>query len=379
MLETLEEEPRLKHLLLARKYGMMGLSKHLRHHLREAEKKKGEQAEQLIDPYLVDYFGQYIRMQALMSNASTEPVEEALNSLFESLDRHYGFTRLRLLLERYNRLQLLGKTDKLENLKTQIIATAEPIDDPAVTAYAKLLRLLEDCPPEEYFELRRALDDGSYPLPRIYRDFSDTYCINYCIKRVQLHKDPRFAKEFICIFDQLAKDNRHLDKGGLISVERLVKCIVFGIIAGEMEWLEAMLDRLEAQIDLEGEEERQAFRSFANCYIDIHRGTTGRAYEDLRRFRESRLYRKYYALKAGADRLLLKLYFEKGEHEALASLMNSVRVSVEKSGFGEDKKKGMLAFFEVLFELNKNKKPLTWELARGWHLIDQVWAKRICQ
>ncbi len=202
---------------------------------------------------------------------------------------------------------------------------------------------------------------------------------HYCIKRVQLYKDPRFAKEFICIFDQLAKENRHLDKGGQISVERLVKCIVFGIIAGEMEWLEAMLDRLEAQIDLEGEEERQAFRSFANCYIDIHWGTTGRVYEDLRRFRESRLYRKYYALKAGADRLLLKLYFEKGEHDALASLMNSVRVSVEKSGFGEDTKRGMLAFFEVLFELSKNKKPLTWELARGWHLIDQVWAKRICQ
>lgn len=223
------------------------------------------------------------------------------------------------------------------------------------------------------------MDDGRYPLPKIYRDCSDTYCINYCIKRVQLHKDPRFAKEFICIFDQLAKESRHLDKGGQISVVRLVKCIVFGIIAGEMEWLEAMLDRLDAQIDLEGEEERQAFRSFTNCYIDIHRGTAGRAYEDLRRFRESRLYRKYYALKAGADRLLLKLYFEKGEHEALANLMNSVRISVEKSGFGEDKKKGMLAFFEVLFELSKHKKPLTWELARGWHLIDQVWAKRICQ
>ncbi len=377
VLDTLEREPSLKHILLAKRYSEIGLKKHIRHHLSAARKERPELKEQIIDGNLADFITE--RIKRINFKKEAERLQEDWESLIAPLSRYYYLTYLRMLLAQYEALQVGAKgEEKKQALRKKIETVIHRSEDEKVATFGRMLRLIDRCEPSEYFEICQGIANAEHPLPLAYQRFMYEFRANYCVWRFQYHEDRRFAREYIEIMAALEKVNGHLYRGGKVSLLVAINCLSTGVVSGNMDWTEAFLARNQKHLDFKKPADRRIFMQFAKGYLDFHRGRLEKAQEWLVTFRNSPVYWQNYSLKLGADRLLMKLYFEQKEEKALLLHLKSVRSYVLKLNQKiPGKFDSILKFFDVLASLSKSGQPLSEEKTQGWPLIDRIWAQRV--
>lgn len=383
LLDALDKEPRLKHILLASKYDHLELRKHLGHHLRELKKEHHNHEEQLIDPYLGELLGQYLKMKA-RPEKEKKNVQLAFKDISvwnAAMDKFGDYMRMRILVEAYNRKNLFGKGEMIsQDIREKIQAIIDHTQDQNVKQFGKLIRLIDQCPPEEYFEIAEASGSFNKEVAHVYQKTYWSIRLNYCINRMNRHMDRSFADEVVQIFGYLEERGLHLDGGQTISQTYMTASMSGGIISGEMNWYSGFLERNWDKVALPSDKERKAFRRFSWAYMALYNKNLSDAQDHIFSFQRSVLYSRTnyvnFAMKIGADKILSKIYFEQNEVIALQRQIRSIRGYVGRSPYPRHLQQQLLSFFDDLLDYSQNNQILTSQQIRNWSLIDQVWGEQ---
>ena len=384
ILGAIDKEPRLKHILMASKYAALGLEKQLFHHLRKLE--KNTRPDQLIDPYLGEYLKQeylyYITPEReLMKPDAILPQLDVQEKAFV---RFKDYTEIRILLAQlgFRKLHRVeGST--ADEIRMKIQAIVDQSEDKVIQLFGRLVRLLDQCPPEEYFELSKAFEQIDEEVPEEYLKNQLMHQTNYCIYRSRYHNDVRFSAEFIKVLNRREQKGFHLHDQYTVKKATVNNCIAHAVISGQLEWSEGFLERNWDKLSEHSGPERKAYRKFALAYIAINRGQLSEAQSYMHAYQQSSLYSKTdmhgFIQRIAAEKILSKVYFEQGELKALKLQIRKVRGEVNRSPYPEVTKTRLLQFFDTLMECSENGQPLTAEQIEGWPLVDQVWGKRMLQ
>ena len=384
LLDALDKEPRLKHILLAGKYDHLGLRKHLDHHLRELEKEHQSDEEQIIGPYLGEALGQYILIKAFSEEEKNDPqkVRAVFKKWDDALDKFSGYMRLSLLFVSYGKIKVFGGSDsEVEEIPERVKAIVDNTGDKNIKHFGKLIRLLDQCPPAEYFEITKEQNSFDKEVAHIYQKLYWTELFNYCVGRINRHKDRRFAAELVRIMIRLENSNLHLSDGHVIILARINGVMGAAVISGNIDWFAGFLERNWDKVALASGKERKAFKRFSLAYLALYRGNLSNAQDNIYAFQRSVLYSKTsysnFVMRIGSDKVLSKIYFENGEFVALERQIRSIRGYVSRSQYSSAIQQQILSFFDDLLDCSQSGQPLTAERIEGWPLIDQVWGERL--
>lgn len=384
LLDALDKEPRLRHILLAGKYDHLGFRKHLDYHLRELEKEQYSHEEQIIGPYLGETLGQHILIKARSeeerSNAQLGYAD--MRKWGSALEKFSDYMRMSLLLETYNRIKVYGgEEENVEDIREKIQTIVGQTKDENIKYFGQLVRVLDQCPPEEYLEIAKEPNGFDKEVANVYQKQYWATLFNYCVDRLNINKDRRFAGELVKIIKQLEDRNLHLNDGHTIQLARINGAMSAAVISGEIGWFLDFLNRNWDKVALASRKERDAYRHFSLAYSALYRGDISNAHQYIHIFQRSVLYSKTsysnFAMRIGSDKVLSKIYFENQEFIALERQIRSVRGYVTRSQYPPHVQQGLMSFFDDLLSCSQNSQPFTSERIQGWPLIDQVWGEQV--
>ncbi len=292
------------------------------------------------------------------------------------------YMQMRILIETYNRKLLFREVEGAgEDILEKIQAIIDRTEDENIKRFGRLARLIDRCPPEEYFNIVDASGSFDKEVAHVYQKAYWKIRLNYCINRMNNYKDRHFAGELVRVFRQLEERGLHLDDGHAISQTFMTASMSGAVISNQIKWYSEFLERNWNEIALPSYEERKAFSSFAWAYLALYSSDRSGAHEHVINFQNSVLYSRTsyanFAMRIGADKILSKIYFEKKETVALERQIRSIRGYVNRSPYPPHLQQQLLSFFDDLLDYSQNGQPLTTEQIEGWPLIDQVWGERV--
>jgi hypothetical protein len=176
-----------------------------------------------------------------------------------------------------------------------------------------------------------------------------TLAINYCIKQ-QNKGQANFIKEALDLYDA-GLTNEILLENGSISQYAYRNMILLAMKAGEWHRAEHLLEKYKNKLPIL---ERDNFYKYNAAVLNFRQGNADKA---MLLLQEAQLKEPLYNLDARC--LLARIYFEKKETEALASLITSSRIYLsrhESIGYQKDMYENFFIFIEKITKLGKRTK-----------------------
>ncbi len=202
----------------------------------------------------------------------------------------------------------------------------ELLDEPIVAAYFHVFQLQKGGDGGIHFEpLARLLAERWRLFPEA--DSRDLYlfAINFCIKRMN-SGERAFVRRALDLY-RSGLDSGLLLDGGQLSPYAYNNILLIALNLGERDWARAFLDNWKAALPAHDRENTYLHNlslfhyrtgDFENAMATLQKVE----FREPLRFLESR-------------RMLLRIYFELGHHDALSSLLDSLRVYLyRKDGLG---------------------------------------------
>ena len=242
----------------------------------------------------------------------------------ESLDAFYLASRLRLACELRN-LQHILQLEHDVTLSSGIQDMLEQAafrDLPAVSLYAAVWRLLEEDSDEAaYRDLReRILHDGPRLAPMDQQGLY-IYAINYCIRQAN-RGETHYLAELLGLYRE-ALERGVLFAAGSLAPSTYKNIVTVGLRVGEYPWVRSFIRRYRSRLPAAKRENAYTY-NLAKYYFTVRR------YDDvLPLLREVEYDDVFYALDAKV--MLLKVYYETGETDALFSLFDSFAVFLRRN------------------------------------------------
>ena len=273
---------------------------------------------------LVRYQGEMLHMAYLLrQNRSPGP---ALQQADEALERFYYAAKLRLACEFLNRKQVIRQefqprdaSDLIGWLRSRPEVLAS---DPALLMYFHIYQILDQphdpAPYQACLELLQQSTSDLHPTERLE---GCTYCINYCIRRIN-QGEQAFSPELFRLY-QWAFASQTLMPTGLLDVWHFKNAVTIGIRLEAFDWVEQCIVE---QINWLPEEVRDnAFHyNLASLYF------ARKQYEEAKKLLlRVEFTDVYYNLDSRV--LLARIYFEQREGEALLSVLQSLRTFLERN------------------------------------------------
>jgi len=254
----------------------------------------------------------------------------------------------------------------LEELKTylsnQVIA-----DTPAIAIYYQLLLALTEPEPTPYFHaFRQLLQTAAKVFPAEEMRLLYQFAINFRVRQIRFG-----AKEYIddvlSLYREGVESEVLLDNGHITpwTFKNMVK---LGLGLQQYDWVQQFVTDYISKLEADKREDAYHF-NLADLYY--HRKEYNQA---LQHFNQVAFSDIYYHL--GAKVMLLKIYYETQETEALASLISTFRVFLQRNkSVPKEVKTPYLNFVNILYELfrhgKKRSKILREKIANTPMLTDQ--------
>lgn len=241
-----------------------------------------------------------------------------LDESIARLDKFYLFNKLKYACTRLNNRNILGGDFQdilLEGLLQQLDSSPYATD-PAILIYLRIYQMLTRKEETEHYEiLRKMLADSALLFAVEEARHLYAFAMNYCIGRIN-KGDGNFLREIFDLYkESLAR--KILLENGTISPWDFKNIVVVGLRLSEFDWVEAFIFDYKDNVPFEQRENAFTYNLaklhfYKREYSEVLKLLQKLEYEDV-----------FYNLDAKV--MLLKIYFESREIEALDSLIDSFR------------------------------------------------------
>lgn len=314
--------------------------------------QKAENASPLRD---VEYhFHQYeLRSEANQFYASDRTKANNLDLVGKSfmLDLWYLAQRLSNLAEVLNLQRILGpETAPTPDPETTrfLLAQAESpevANIPMIHLVAQAIHtLLEPDADTYYFALKDGLAESADQFSRVKARGLYTFAQNYCIRKIN-QGIPGFLQELFDLNLALL-DKELLLEDGFLSPWHYKNIVITGLRLGEYEWVETFIESAKSSLP-------PALRKNAYTYNLAKLSYYRKDFKRVLRLLQAVEYEDlFYLLDAKA--MLLKVYYERDEIEALEALLHSFQVYLNRNrSLSESHRQNYLNLIRFVRALNK--------------------------
>lgn len=274
---------------------------------------------------------QFYYLQFLTANISNDhflkqkirKYDDRLQLATDHLDQFYLARKLRYCCEMLDRKLSIAAEYELHFIDevVQYVRQNPEMRTPSVAIYYTVLMTLQDGGPEYFRELKKLIVQYRDKFPQ--SDLKDiySYAINYCIRMVN-KGDQSFLEELFNTY------NEALEDGTLLEDDRLSPWAYKNIIGVGLRL--RLFDRTEQFIRDYNKKLAPEFRDNALNYnlaeLRYYQGDANKALEYLNRVEFSDIY---YSL--DTKKMMLKIYYEQEEIDALYSLVSSFKMYLKRT------------------------------------------------
>ncbi len=291
------------------------------------------------------------------------------------LDLFYLNQKLKYACEMLDREKTLSVNYQQSMLK-EIALYLESLDmesSPAIAIYYHIYLTLTEENGDPYFErLKALLNKYTYRFSQFEVKEMYLLALNFCIRKVR-EKDDRYVLEAFTLFKN-GIENKSLYENNLLSPWTFKNTIKLGLRLKQFDWTENFIKNYKDDLD---EETRDNALNYNLADLYYYKKDFEKAQNLLQRVEFSDVF---YALSSKV--MLLKIYFEKKEDEALYNLLNSFKVYLRRNKLiSNNVKKTYMNFISLLSQISKNqplqKEAIQQKIINTELLTDRKWLLEI--
>lgn len=313
--ELLADEVKAK-AKLAEVYRKRNLPKHFERAVREAT-ELNEKNPYRNDGFFSDSFALQLE-QFRFASVGNRSAAHNLQAITDDLDIAYFARKLRqacLMLSHQAVYKTAYRFGMLDPLLHQV--AHEPVlQVPAVMVYYYCyLALTRPDQPEHFHQLKKLLVEECAKFPP--QEIADLYllAINFCIKRYNEGDRQHLADEFD-LYKQGFK-HAYLLQNGVLSRFTFRNAITLGLVMGDFDWVERFIHEFKGKLE---PRHRESMLSFNLARLAYARQHYAQALQLLQKSEYDDLL-----LNLAAKTVMLKVYFETHEHDALESHLSAMQ------------------------------------------------------
>ena len=271
------------------------------------------------------------------------------------LDQYYILEKLRDAVEMQVRRQIL-QGDYSERLLEAILQELKDNLDnysevPGIQVYYLLYQMMGQPSLLSYRKALNAFQDNEiiFPINEIAGIY--IYFQNFCISRINKN-EKSFLREIFNLYKNQLERNLLYENDFLIEWH-YKNIVTTAIRLGELDWANIFIENYKNALKEEARENAYSFNKAAYCYAigdfdEVLNLLTQVEYHDFR-----------YNL--GAKVLLLRVYYERNEFEALDALVESFRQYLQRNRLMADTmKSGMYSVFRITRRIAKIKTSISY-------------------
>jgi hypothetical protein len=250
--------------------------------------------------------------------------EVNLQETADALDLTYIADKLRIFCHMLSHKAVYQKVTYSFELLEPILQYVEKNDllkEPVVAMYYYAYKTLAFREDESYFDelLHLILEKGSiFPVSEL-RELYLT-AINYCISRINAGKEPYLRKAFSLY--KSGFENDVLLENGFVSKMSFGNAVSNALKIQEFAWAESFIAQFEEKLE---EKFRESMVNFNLARLYFEKGDYAKAQQLLMKFEYDDM-----VLNLVAKTMLLKIYYEEDEYSAFESLLESMRIYLQR-------------------------------------------------
>lgn len=304
-------------LYLAAGYRRRGLSVPFEKSLKTLDKSLSEQPKRDASFHYLHFRLNWERYQTATSDNPSGALP--IRQMEASVDAFYLSTRLRLLCHVWAQQGVYRTEDAAENSAETLLAlAAQPhwLAVPAVAIYLHCYQMLAQPEVEAHFQVfkEKVLAAGSLFETNEIRELY-LLAINYCIRRLN-DGEKRYFKEVLDLY-KAGLEHGFLIENGMLSRFTYHNIVAAGLHTGELDWVNFFIHEYKNALK---RTYRESSFSFNLARLEYARQRYGAVLELLQKAN----YRDPL-LNLAAKTLLLKTFYEMGEHDLLQSHLDAMR------------------------------------------------------
>jgi hypothetical protein len=234
------------------------------------------------------------------------------------------------------------------------IENNDVLKEPAVAVYYYSFKALTNRDNQSYFEELEKIIFGQgqlFPLTELREIY--LLAINYCVGRFNAG-DADYAGRAFILFKKGFEDNILLENG-LVSRFSFGNAIAFALRLKEYAWVESFIEKFQQNIE---EKFRNSVVHFNRSRLYFEKGDYNQAQLLLTQFEYDDML-----LNIIAKTMLLKIYYEQDALDAFESLLESMRIYLQrKEALDQNRKtayKNLISLMKKLLHLNPYSKTQT--------------------
>ena len=340
-------------IYLAKAYQKLNLEKSFTRSLREAEKIADKAVLRDANYWRASYEREYAFYEFVSSKSRLK--ETNLDKVFADFDIYFLSEKMKHFCFQLSHQSVYKKEydPQLANLLVAYIGDQKNLlQYPALAIYYFCYQALTAKEGNDtYFrQLRTLTNECKEQFEK--SELRDIYllALNYCIRQFNNGKEA-FYREGFELYRSGIEQEILLDKG-IISRFTFSNVVTFGLRLGEFDWVENFIEHYKTALSKNYATEIVSY-NLARLWFEQQKYED--AIEVLLQFNS-----KDYLHILRSKTLLLKMYYERDDMDALESLLESMRVNLNRKGLlSENKKenfKHIVRFAKQLIELNPYEK-----------------------
>ncbi|CAN5124504.1 hypothetical protein BH09BAC1_BH09BAC1_10930 [soil metagenome] len=303
--------------------------------------------------------------------------DDRLQLAADNLDQYYLAAKLKYSCEMLDRKMSIAAEYEVRfaDVVRQLVEANVGLQTPPIAIYHTILNMLLDMDNTTYFNKLVELTEqhkGHFPLDELKDLYS--YAINYCIRRVNKGA-PEFLKELFELYLK-SLDAGTLMDGGYLSPWAYKNLIGVGLRLKKFDWTEDFIREYNAKLAPEFQANALHY-NLAELYY--YKQDHSKALTHLNKVEFSDIY---YNL--DTKKMMLKIYFELDEIDALLSLLASFKMFLKRTKLiSSGNKVAYLNFVQALTLLARKERrvlPALQKMINSPEPIgDRAWLKLMLQ
>ncbi len=373
--QSLQADGMQRKITLAREYRHRKLDKA---HQKSMKGAHGYQ-EQELHRNSFFYRNEYLLQQEQYNHTvvRSRAIPMNLQQLSDALDISFIADKLRQSCHMLSH-QTVYKTDYEIGLIQEVLGYVEKRTDllavPAIGIYYHGYKTITEKEEESHFKNLKAL---IFQHGRLFpsREISDIHriAINYCIGRINLG-NRSYIRELFEQYQQGLELGTLID-GGIFSRYTFSNLVTNGTFLKEYDWVENFIHEYAPYLE---ERYRESIVHFSLAKLHYEKGEYDQAMILLRQVEYDDIL-----VNLSAKTMLLKMFYERDEFDALESLLESVRTFMQRKkviGYHKSNYKNMIRYTKKLLKVNPYNKSalqrLQTEIEEANPLTEREWLLR---
>jgi len=246
-----------------------------------------------------------------------------LQAMSNALDTTYFADKLRgsvLMLSHQSVFKTEYNIQMMEEVLRQV-ETHDFLETPSIAIYYYVLKTMTHPEEEDYFfELKKQIQTHQDKFPQYEVRNLYLAAINYCIKKMNTGNTP-FIREAFELF-RMGIENKFLIENNIISKSTFLNVAINGMLLKEFDWVENFIHEYQKYLE---NHHRESIVVYGLASLYYEKGEYDKSMQHLIQNEINDL-----TLNLNSKSILLKMYYEEEEFDALESLLGSFATFLQR-------------------------------------------------